>query len=450
MDINKRILLQCAIFYLITSLVVLVIMRLLCHYGQNFECTVAVLAVLFVAFSGFYITARKFGKTITSLKNLIEKVDSGDKFNFPDGEFREISEYIVSMYKNLDRSQRALNQEREKMQEHLRLSKRGIAIFSPQRKEILSNELFIQFMNIISDKRRRYSEDVFDIPELSELLEFLDDMQCRAIEKIETKAFQVSKNEATLVVHCIIFQDKSFEITFDDITEKEQQAILKKELTQNISHELKTPVASIQGFMETILQNPDMDAEKRTNYVSRCLTQATRLTALLQDISTLNKIDEASDMYVGEEVDLTQLINGVVQDLALKLEEKGDKVELELPEKLLINGNVSLLYSIFRNLFDNSIAYAGNNVNIHVSCYRSDPDFYYFSFCDNGVGVSEEHLGRIFNRFYRVDDGRARKSGGTGLGLAIVKNAVQFHHGRISAKNRQEGGLEFLFTLKKN
>lgn len=417
--------------------------------GVTIMCTVAVLAVFLVAFICFYIVARRFGKTLTALKSLIDRVEAGDRYNFPDGEFQQISEYIVSMYKNLDRSQKALNLEREKMQEHLRLSKRGIAIFSPQRKEILSNELFIQFMNLISDKRRRYSEDVFDVPELSELLEFLDDMQCRALDKIETKAIQVNKNEAVLVVHCIIFQDKSFEITFDDITEKEQQAILKKELTQNISHELKTPVASIQGYMETILQNPDMDPEKRTHYIDRCLTQATRLTALLQDISTLNKLDEASEMYVGEEVDLKQIIDGILQDLALKLEEKGDKVELELPETLVLHGNVSLLYSIFRNLFDNSIAYAGEGITIHVSCYRSDADFYYFSFYDNGCGVTDEHLGRIFNRFYRVDDGRSRKSGGTGLGLAIVKNAVLFHHGRISAKKHQDSGLEFLFTLRK-
>jgi len=417
--------------------------------GVTIMCTVAVLAVFLVAFICFYIVARRFGKTLTALKSLIDRVEAGDRYNFPDGEFQQISEYIVSMYKNLDRSQKALNLEREKMQEHLRLSKRGIAIFSPQRKEILSNELFIQFMNLISDKRRRYSEDVFDVPELSELLEFLDDMQCRALEKIETKAIQVSKNETVLVVHCIIFQDKSFEITFDDITEKEQQAILKKELTQNISHELKTPVASIQGYMETILQNPDMDPEKRTHYIDRCLTQATRLTALLQDISTLNKLDEASEMYVGEEVDLKQIIDGILQDLALKLEEKGDKVELELPETLVLHGNVSLLYSIFRNLFDNSIAYAGEGITIHVSCYRSDADFYYFSFYDNGCGVTDEHLGRLFNRFYRVDDGRSRKSGGTGLGLAIVKNAVLFHHGRISAKKHQDSGLEFLFTLRK-
>ena len=114
-----------------------------------------------------------------------------------------------------------------------------------------------------------------------------------------------------------------------------------------------------------------------------------------------------------------------------------------------IVGNSSLLYSIFRNLTDNAIAYAGVGIQITINCFREDEKFYYFSFSDTGVGVSEEHLNRLFERFYRVDKGRSRKLGGTGLGLAIVKNAVLFHGGTIFAKNIPGGGLEFVFTLQK-
>ena len=98
---------------------------------------------------------------------------------------------------------------------------------------------------------------------------------------------------------------------------------------------------------------------------------------------------------------------------------------------------------------DNAIAYAGSDIHIHINCFREDENFYYFSFADTGVGVSPEHLNRLFERFYRVDKGRSRKLGGTGLGLAIVKNAVLIHGGTISAKNNQGGGLEFVFTLAK-
>ena len=100
-------------------------------------------------------------------------------------------------------------------------------------------------------------------------------------------------------------------------------------------------------------------------------------------------------------------------------------------------------------MFDNAIAYAGKGTHITVNCYKEDEDFYYFSFSDNGVGVGEEHINRIFERFYRVDKGRSRKLGGTGLGLSIVKNGVLFHKGQISAKSAPGKGIQFFFTLKK-
>jgi len=412
----------------------------------------AIILILFFFLSAsgaFYMVARRFGNTINALKNLIEKVDSGDRYNFPDNEFREISEYIVNMYKRLDHTQKALNMEREKLMSHLKLSKRGLAIFSPQRKEILSNELFIQYINLISDKQRRYPESVFDISQFGDITEFLDDRQRNDTNIFETKSIQIHKNDSIISIHCIIFPDKSFEITIDDITQQEEQALLKRQLTQNISHELKTPISSIQGFMETLLNNPDMEEDKKTFYIERCYNQAIRLSYLLQDISMLNKLDEASNIFAKDDLDLHNIIDSVVQDVALELEEKNFNVHVDVASPLPIKGNQSLLYSVFRNLLDNSLHYAGSDINIEISCYRSDKEFYYLSFADNGVGIEETHLNRIFDRFYRVDKGRSRKLGGTGLGLAIVKNAIHFHQGRISAKNRQGGGLEFLFTLRK-
>jgi signal transduction histidine kinase len=115
----------------------------------------------------------------------------------------------------------------------------------------------------------------------------------------------------------------------------------------------------------------------------------------------------------------------------------------------MVNGNQSLLFSVFYNLFDNVIKYGGTGIEINLTKYLEDDNFFYFSFSNTGSKINEKHLSRIFERFYRIDDGRSRKTGGTGLGLAIVKNAIILHGGSISAKQDKEKGLEFLFSLKK-
>lgn len=230
-------------------------------------------------------------------------------------------------------------------------------------------------------------------------------------------------------------------------TRKEQDE-LKRELTQNVAHELKTPVASIQGYLETILSNPSINETTKEMFLRRCHAQSERLTALLHDISTLNRLDDGASMIDFDTVDIVQLIEDVKKVTALQLANRRMTFDVSLPSSLTVRGNRSLLYSIFRNLTDNSIAYAGEGTTITLSA-KEEQTKWRFSFADNGVGVPPEHLPRLFERFYRVDKGRSRKMGGTGLGLAIVKNAVLVHDGVIRATCPPEGGLQFVFTIKK-
>ena len=222
---------------------------------------------------------------------------------------------------------------------------------------------------------------------------------------------------------------------------------MRRQLTQNIAHELKTPVASILGYTDTIIDNPDMTEQMKDQFIARTNAQAKRLTALLQDISTLNRMDYAPDMLTMERVDVSELVADIVRETALAIETKQMQLHNCLPEDICIKGNWSLLYSIFRNLIDNAINYAGQGTVIEISA-RKQGNCWAFTFSDNGVGVSAEHLSRIFERFYRVDKGRSRSMGGTGLGLAIVKNAVLLHGGQISVRSGNSGGLCFEFTLR--
>jgi signal transduction histidine kinase len=231
---------------------------------------------------------------------------------------------------------------------------------------------------------------------------------------------------------------------------KEEQNVLKRQLTQNIAHELKTPVASIQGYLETILTNPGLDENLRKQFLDRCYAQSRRLASLLGDISTLNRLDDAPELNSLEDVDIARIFEQITTETALDIKRKGMNIVCHMPESLPIHGNQSLIYSIFRNLVDNAIAYAGEGTTITLEASEGEDSTWHFMFCDNGVGVPGEHLPRLFERFYRVDKGRSRKMGGTGLGLAIVKNAVQFHGGAIVVANRLEGGLRFDFSLRKD
>lgn len=223
---------------------------------------------------------------------------------------------------------------------------------------------------------------------------------------------------------------------------------LKQEMTSNIAHELKTPVSSIRGYLEILLGDKPVDDERRRYFLDRCFRQTLRLSDLIQDVSIINKLEESADLFPRGEEDACEVANEAISDLADKAAAAGITVSNNLPAMPLL-GNHELLYCIFRNLVENSIAYAGREINIVLETYKESPDYYFIHYYDTGKGVADEYLSRLFDRFVRIDEGRSRQNGGTGLGLSIVKHAVLFHGGEIYAKNRAEGGLEFFFSLKK-
>ena len=395
------------------------------------------------------------GRTISKLRDFALNVEKGkmppEDYVFPNDELGDISQNIVTLYQRQQKAKNELSMEREKLIKHFQYSKEGFAMFSNEGREILSNILFIQFMNLLSDTQIHQAEDAIEIAELQPIRDFINKNihNPNRKRKVLRESKTIDKNGKIFSIECILFLDNSYEISINDISREEEESRMKRQLTQNVSHELKTPVSSIQGYLETILTNADLSPEKRQFFLERCYSQSTRLTGLLRDISVLNRLDEAAEMFELSEVNIPKLINEILKECSKDMEEKHISSEVILPGNPTIIGNSSLLYSIFRNLYDNAIAYAGENITVTVNCYKEDPKYYYFSFSDNGVGIGEEHINRIFERFYRIDKGRSRKIGGTGLGLSIVKNAVNFHKGQISAKSSLGNGVTFLFTLKK-
>lgn len=403
------------------------------------------------------IITRKFAESITKLKDFVKKVrrdeDFETEYSFPKDELGEISYEIIQLYENLKNTKDSLALESEKLFNHLFVLNEGVAFFSKDKKKILNNNHFIRYINIISNKLSVSAEEFFHIPEFDPINVFVDNQinntTLELFTTLPTTHITINKSGKYFKLQCIVFNDKSFEILITDETKMEKNKIIKQQMTSNISHELKTPITSIKGYLETILSDPDIEPDKLHYFIERANAQATQLTDLINDIVILNKIEETGDFFAFTKLNITEIVNEVLDDYQNLIEENKISILVNLATNIRVNGNRSLILSIFRNLLENSIKYAGTGCTITIKIYREDEVFYYFSVSDTGIGIPEDHLSRIFERFYRIGADRSRTLGGTGLGLAIVKNAVLLHKGDISVKNKTEGGIEFLFSLPK-
>ena len=368
---------------------------------------ILVFSLFVVALFSIIFLADHFGEGISRLHGLAEAAEKGavdyDKISFPDSELGAIGDKMLESYRRLEQSNRMIALEKERLLLHIHYHDGGIAIFSPDREKLYANYKFIQFVNTLLDRPTPDINDIWKSPVFAPLYEFLDHSIPVKTDYPPVFRFKHAKGARNYDIQMLIYPDNGFEITISDVTEAEKNRNMKQQMTNNIAHELRTPVSSIRGYLETLVK---------------------------------------------EKVSLKAVSDEIFEEFREVLGTHRIRVENRLTDDLVIRGNTTLIYSIFRNLVENSLKYAGEGILIHLECYAKIDGHYHFTYYDTGRGVSEEHLSRIFERFYRVSEGRTRDAGGSGLGLSIVRNAVAFHGGDIRAVNRSEGGLEFIFSLK--
>ncbi|MDY3848941.1 MAG: HAMP domain-containing sensor histidine kinase [Prevotella sp.] len=222
---------------------------------------------------------------------------------------------------------------------------------------------------------------------------------------------------------------------------QDEKQRIKRQLTENAAHELKTPAATIEGYLETLTSNPDMPDHLRRKYIGRCYVQSRRMSRLLSDMSTLTRLDYANISRPATDIDAAGILRQIVSETEPSFAEKNIAVSLSVPEALPMKGDQQMVYSLFRNIFDNTLAYASGATQFDVVCESFRGDKMTFTLSDNGVGVDTQHLTHLFERFYRTDKGRSRRLGGTGLGLAIVKNIAVQYGGSATAYTTPGGGL---------
>jgi len=226
-------------------------------------------------------------------------------------------------------------------------------------------------------------------------------------------------------------------ILFLDITEKSKSEKLRREFSANVSHELKTPLTSIYGNAE-MLQNGMVKENDKQAFYGQIKDEAGRLIALIEDILMISRLDEGGGQELFEDVELAAVAAETVEALSQKAADNQVAVQIS-GESIRMKANRSLMYEMFYNLIDNAIKYNKPGGAVHVDIINRDNQIK-INVADTGIGIPKEAQSRVFERFYRVDKSRSKKTGGTGLGLAIVKHIVMVHDGKIELQSRQDKG----------
>lgn len=288
-------------------------------------------------------------------------------------------------------------------------------------------------INILRDFADRSANDPWFVPSNDFAHDELGDIAQKIVQMYNdrAKARERTEREHQMAIHSI-----------------EERGRQKRQLTNNINHEFKTPIGVIKGYLDTIVDSPDMDEETKRHFLNKAREHVDRLVNLMADISAITRLEEGENQINTEQLDFHEIVY-VFRDEARESGIMGHfDMEIEIPLATDVKGNHNLLVGVLMNLTKNAVNYSGGD-KLKMEYRGEDDEFYRFAFYDNGKGVPESSIEHLFDRFYRIDSGRARTSGGTGLGLAIVYNTIKAHGGSILARNREGGGLEFEFTLRK-
>jgi len=241
-------------------------------------------------------------------------------------------------------------------------------------------------------------------------------------------------------------------IVLNDVTRLRQLEKVRKEFVSNVSHELRTPLTSIRGFAEALKDGALDDKANATRFVDIIYRQANRLSLILEDILSLSRLDrdgEGETQIELQEDDLQNVVSAAVQICSINAGKKSVKIDVVVDKNCIVRINSLLLEEALTNLIDNAVKYSPENSRVFVEC-RKETERFILSVKDQGNGIAEEHLPRIFERFYRVDKARSRKLGGTGLWLAIVKHIAQVHGGTVSVQSEVGKGSVFKIILPIN
>jgi two-component system phosphate regulon sensor histidine kinase PhoR len=411
-----------------------------------------IVAVLGALFS--LIVSRKISRPLEELKEGAQRFAGGElDFRLPvhdTEEIRELSEAMNQMAVQLEDRIRTIVKQRNEQEAMFASMTEGILAIDTEERIININQTAAKLFGINQDEAAGKSiQEAVRNPALQELVS----TTLKSTNPVEEEITVTENGERVLQAHGSVLQDESGErmgalIVLNDMTKLKRLENVRREFVANVSHELKTPITSIKGFVETLKDGAVNDPPQARRFLDIIARQSDRLNAIIEDILSLSRIEQEAEKRRIEvkEGKLKKVIEAAIQSCEHRASEKSMRVELSCPEELSARISAPLLEQAIVNLLDNAIKFSDEKASVTVRCYWRDNEIL-IAVQDQGCGIGKEHLPRLFERFYRVDRARSSTLGGTGLGLAIVKHIALAHNGKVSVESSLGEGSTFNIHL---
>ena len=411
--------------------------------------------IILVSVLGWYIS-KKISVPLEKIKNRARKMAEGDlsgrvdlKLSDP-LELIQLGHSINEIATQLDnRIETILTQRNEQEAIFLSMNEGVIAINSNQT-ILRMNRASIEILDV--DNKEFVGKTVPEIIRNSELEKFI--LSSLVIDEISSRSIEIQKgNGRFLLVESAPLLDNESKkcgivLVINDISQLKALENYRKEFVSNVSHELKTPLTIIQGSIETLINSEKIDEKKKIEFLDSKQKHSKRLGMIIDDLLDLARIEKETELKEIQlmEEDIKFSIKSAIDLCKESAERKKVHILLDYDENCIVRHNPSLIEQAIFNLIDNAIKYSkvGDKVEIKIS---NQTDTLIIEVQDSGIGIPQEHISRIFERFYRVDRARSRTLGGTGLGLSIVKHIVQVHEGKIDVKSNVGKGTTFTICL---
>ncbi|MFK2824635.1 ATP-binding protein [Bacillus sp. B190/17] len=412
-------------------------------------------SLILLTLFGTKITNR-YTKPIESATKVAIELAKGNyrarTYETPSDEVGMLNTSINILARNLQEMMQAQEMHQNRLSTLIENIESGLLLIDARGFIIMVNKSFKEFFHLDDQQliKRRYHEAV----QHSEVIGIIEEVfmteqnvrrQMLLPLRIERRHFEVSG------APIIGTNDewKGILIVFHDITNLKKLEQIRKDFVANVSHELKTPITSIKGFTETLLDGALEDKEALTMFLNIILKESERMQTLVMDLLELSKIEQKGTVLNVTRLAVDEIIEDIVPTLQNRLDNKNIHFTLQLKNELWVDGDIERLKQVFFNLMTNAILYTQEGGHIEVHAFEQN-DRVVVEVADNGIGIASSELSRIFERFYRVDKARSRNSGGTGLGLAIVKHIIEAHEGDIFVKSKVNEGTTFTVCLKKS